>query len=523
MKTQNFIFLLLTLFTISTSAQKSFLKELNAKDIRYVSATNDGGYIVTSYYYLTKYDKDDNVVWTRKAADTVRTRFLQAIPTSSGDYAVLVSGGVQFSVNQTELIRMDDAGNIQWDKRFYNFDKTPARFVAEDWDGNFIVTGYYTATGDCCNGPFGYVAKISPQGDLLWKRTEIPGGSNETDILSVECIKTGKRYVISGSQNSNAYLSVLKEDGTVIGSSAYAATGFSYTGSSIKLVPDGLVFLPNGDNTQTDGIVMKFDFNGNIVWQKSIGGSDKDFLSVFDVSGDTLLVADKTVSFDAAAQKTDVYLVKMLTNGTVLWTKTIGGSTDEEPVAITRLQNGSYIIAAKDLNPLNARSYLIKIDADDNNCSAIIRTSTVTDATLRKKQSHVFQTSSFSSGTPLVSFQTVSAVPVSVFCADSLATSITASTITTNNNIQAKLQVPSIRIYPNPVRDNIQAELYTDKNTVANIHIINSNSQVVWRSIYSLTSGKNSWQINVAALPPGNYILLFTTGAIKQSIKFIKQ
>lgn len=512
------IHLLTLLFTYcsinAVIAQSSYYRELVTKNVRYVNATKDGGYLLTTAAYIIKFDKKDRIEWTRRATDSTRARFVQAIPVEAGGYIVVTNGGAA-PLNHTELVRLDSAGAIVWDKRYYNANETPATFIAEDWAGNFVVTGYYISTA---NDTIGYLSKFSADGSLLWKRSEFTNGINQTVIKSVEPIRTGRRYMISGSQNGAAYVSAVKEDGTIINATAYVRGSDVFTGNAIKQISDGLILLPNADNVQTDGLVVKLNNNGAVLWQKRVGGDDKDYLTAVNVFNDTIMLAGKTISFDNATQKTDIYLVKMLTNGTVVWSKTLGVEKDEEAVSITRLKNGGYIIAAKDLDPLNPSCYLMRLDENGNNCNAVLRTSIVTDAVLKRKTGNTFQPGSFFTATPLAGTQTSPILAFNNICVDQpavIGSSVSSLRITT--------ETATPKVYPNPAIDHINVEITVAKNSVASIQIINTQSQVLQHLSVNLQAGKNIRNIPVGKLATGNYILLIKTDEGTKTIKFVKQ
>ncbi|MBG9377917.1 T9SS type A sorting domain-containing protein [Panacibacter sp. DH6] len=512
-KIQLFLLLFLCCSTAAI-AQGNYYRELVTKNIRYVNATKDGGYLLTTAAYIIKFDKKDRIEWTRRAADTSRTRFVQAIPVEAGGYIVVTNGGAT-PLNHTELVRLDSAGAVVWDKRFYNTNETPATFIAEDWAGNFVVTGYYISTAA---DTIGYLAKFGADGSLLWKRSEFTTGINQTVIRSVEPIRTGRRYMISGSQNGAAYVSAIKDDGSVINATAYVRGSDIFKGNAIKQVSDGLILLPNADNTQTDGLVLKLNNNGAVVWQKRVGGDDKDYLTAVNIFSDTIMLAGKTISFDNATQKTDIYLVKMLTNGTVVWSKTLGTDRDEEAVSITRLKNGGYVIAAKDLDPVNPSCYLMRIDENGNNCNAVTRTSTLTDAVLKKKTGNTFQPGSFFTATPLAGTQSAASLSFNNICVDQ--PSLMASSAAAMVNIAT---AATIKVYPNPAVDKINIELTVAKSSSAVIQVINTQSQLVQRLSVNLQAGKNIQTIPVSMLVSGNYVMLVKTDEETKTVKFVKQ
>jgi hypothetical protein len=97
----------------------------------------------------------------------------------------------------------------------------------------------------------------------------------------------------------------------------------------------------NNCNGQTD--------EGNVcgyasTFAKTIGGSFGDFAySIIQSSDGGYVVAGKTYSFETGSR--DIYVVKLDSSGNVLWTKTIGGSDDDEAYSIIQSSDGGYVVA----------------------------------------------------------------------------------------------------------------------------------------------------------------------------------
>jgi hypothetical protein len=93
-----------------------------------------------------------------------------------------------------------------------------------------------------------------------------------------------------------------------------------------------------------DMYVVKLDSSGNVVWTKTIGGSSDDYAySIIQSSDGGYVVAGQTRSFGAGWD--DIYVVKLDRSGNVLWTKTIGGSSFDGAFSIIQSSDGGYVVA----------------------------------------------------------------------------------------------------------------------------------------------------------------------------------
>ncbi len=118
----------------------------------------------------------------------------------------------------------------------------------------------------------------------------------------------------------------------------------------------------------SDIYLIKLNSIGDILWAKTYGGTDiEEGGSVQQTTDGGYILVGYTTSFGAGGK--DVYLIKTNANGDTLWTKTYGGSTDEEVNSVQQTTDGGYILAGYDRsftiyggNPYEL--YLIKIDAN---------------------------------------------------------------------------------------------------------------------------------------------------------------
>ena len=93
--------------------------------------------------------------------------------------------------------------------------------------------------------------------------------------------------------------------------------------------------------------------NGTIEWQKTIGGNNQDYLYSIQQTTDGGYILGGGSESDISGEKTedkrgccfDYWILKLSTNGTIEWQKTIGGYNDAEYVkSIQQTTDGGYIL-----------------------------------------------------------------------------------------------------------------------------------------------------------------------------------
>jgi hypothetical protein len=109
-------------------------------------------------------------------------------------------------------------------------------------------------------------------------------------------------------------------------------------------------------------LIAKYDTNGNLQWQRSLGGLNSDAANrlVVDSSGN-IYIAAQTESQGAGGR--DFLTVKYDTNGNLLWQKILGtAGTDSESDISVDSSGNSYIVGIGD----NSYSVIVKYDTNGN-------------------------------------------------------------------------------------------------------------------------------------------------------------
>ena len=125
---------------------------------------------------------------------------------------------------------LDSEGEITWQKLFGDPVNGHASYIQQTTDGGYIFAGTYR--NDHSRRDFWFV-KLDSEGEMTWQK--LFGGS-ETNFPSSFQQTTDGGYIFAGTSN-----------GEVI-----------------------------GNRGMFDYLIVKFDSEGELVWQKSLGGSDAD-------------------------------------------------------------------------------------------------------------------------------------------------------------------------------------------------------------------------------------------------------
>lgn len=176
--------------------------------------------------------------------------------------------------------------------------------------------------------------------------------------------------VTGNSGNNNIQLFKINKNGAYVWSKLYADSAIFWA-ESLKRTPDhGYLITGYTNKTDTAGydvVLIKTDSVGNLLWQHYYGGTDWDFGNDVTIAADSnYLVCGSTYSYGAG--NTDMYLLKINTQGNTLWTRTFGGEYEDVATSIDVCKNGDILVAGftKSFGAGNYDALLVRYDSAGN-------------------------------------------------------------------------------------------------------------------------------------------------------------
>jgi gliding motility-associated-like protein len=308
-----------------------------AERLTSIQGTSDGGYIAAGYTLSTdgdvsgKHGSDD--AWVVKLNSSGDLQWQKALGGNLDDWGTSIqptADGGYIGVGYTRstdgdvignhgsydcwVYKLNSTGLLQWQKALGGTGSDYAYAIQATSDGGYIVAGSTQSNDGNVIGNHGsydgWIVKLNASGNLIWQNAL--GGTNDDYAYNIKQTTDGG-YIIAGTTYSN----------------------------------DGNVMNNHGG---WDAWIVKLNGSGALQWQKTLGGTDDEAANAIQQTSDGgFIVAGKTLSVNGDISSNhgldDVWAVKLDGSGNLLWQKTLGGSNIDNGIAIQATSDGGYCIA----------------------------------------------------------------------------------------------------------------------------------------------------------------------------------
>jgi len=264
----------------------------------------------TSLFLLFKVDSNGDTLWTKTFGLTKDTSALalsnerdlpgiQAFDmketADSGIVLVGFAHDLTFGKDDIYIVRTDSLGDTLWTRSYGGAFDDVAYGVVELPDSGFIVVGHTESFAAEIRDA--YILRLKSNGDTLW--TRILRGPSVEGLKSVIATSDGNFVAIGNT--------------------------FSYGAGNADL------------------LLVKFDGNGTILWQRVYGGALSDFGNEIIESGGSYFAAGSTESFGLGME--DAYLLNVSSDGVLLWSKNYGQANFDGFNSIIERTSGNFCFA----------------------------------------------------------------------------------------------------------------------------------------------------------------------------------
>ena len=304
MRKYSFLFLFLLLhYAVRLNSQPAieWQRSLGGSQHDYgtvVKQTSDGGYILAGYSY-------------------------------SGDGDVAAGHGYA----DYWILKLNNSGLVQWQRPLGGSSADVAKSIEQTGDGGYIIAGgSYSINGDVTGNRGGsdyWIVKLNSTGNIEWQKSM--GGTENDEAQSIRQTNDGGYIVAGWSYSDNRDV-----------------TGH-HPGPRIKGKPQ----------VNADYWVVKLNNIGNILWQRSLGGSyDDRAYSIRQTNDGGFIVAGYSNSNNGdvtghhgftglSEDNSDYWLVKLSNTGNIQFQKSLGGDRKDAAYCVEETIDGGFIVAGE--------------------------------------------------------------------------------------------------------------------------------------------------------------------------------
>ncbi len=300
-------------------------------------------------------------------------------------------GHFRDSLNQTQSWGSEDIlifkyhanGQLAWTKQLGSTGEDLGKGIAINNNGDLFVTGHYRNTLYYDNDSLvslgntdAFVAKLDLQGNLSWIKS-IGNSSFETGT-SIACDALGNSYITGTFEDSldidnqnlqsygnlNNFIIQLDPAGNLGWKNSLGTPTFDNL-KDIQLDANGNVYIAGyfrsvllgtlgqlNSNGDQDALLLKLDTNGQLLWWKNQGGAFADFGFALKIQAPYLywtgIYQDSMVLNGlplVSEGEFDAFLIQADLQGNTNWVQVIGGLDDSKAFDLTTTSDGRIYLA----------------------------------------------------------------------------------------------------------------------------------------------------------------------------------
>ena len=399
--------------------------------------------------WILKIDSTGNVLWEGIFGGSSVEQMPTGVVSSDGGLVALIlsasnDGDItkHYGLWDAWMIKVNSEGEKQWDFTLGSPGQEFGQAIIQTSDGGFLV--------GIASAPF--------KGGNL---TCTPHNIDKSDAVVVKLdsnlnIEWDRCY--GGSMNDNVTGLLELSDGYLVGANAHSN--------------DGDV---SGNHGNADHWIVKINFDGNILWQKCLGGTGSEGYTQIYNADDNFIVTGTTSSYNGdvtgnnsiSEDYRDIWIVNIDSDGDLLWQQCFGGIANEQmEFGFHYISENNFVIAGQ---TDNGPSFDVGCTPHGGNGD---------------RDFWVFE--------------------------------VNDTTVSVQEHIAAQA---TLTAYPNPAKDYVCFEILASKHDVAGLQIFSGTGKQIVSPLLYLSARKIIW--DTRQVPPGIYFYSFVGNGVSNTGKVV--
>lgn len=533
--------ILCLIFFGSLSAQTTFQNtygSINGNQANTIILTNDGGYAIAGWYdaeglfsaefYLLVLDASGDTLWTRTYGSAVDSSANGFVLNGSGnegynlvqtaDNGFLFVGerhegaGGPASTSDAYAVKVDAAGVLEWSRVYGGDENEYAYAAAQTEDDEYVLAGFTESSGAGIRNML--IFKTNTFGDTLW--TQIYGGPT-IEVAKDMLVTSDGGFILAGQTfsygagDSDVLIVKTNGQGDILWQKTYGGTLFDLANSIAPTSDGGYIIC--GESTsfgagEADLYLVKIDSDGNLEWSKTFGGDNFDSgNAVTQTSDGGYIASGYTRSFGNGGE--DYYLVRTDAQGNQLWAKTFGGTEDDSAQSVKQATDGGFVVAGytRSFGAGALDVFLVKTDEMGNSeCDRTAEGSLMNSPVSIEGNSTLI----IDQGMPVKQRPTLTGFTSTIIGEDPCDIDVSTKE---NNTVTFSLS-------PNPSSQFLTIKMdskHIVRNTITIIY------DILGQKVLAQTLNQGTETIDISDLPSGVFFLSVSVGGGWQVSKFVKE
>ncbi|NOQ23306.1 MAG: T9SS type A sorting domain-containing protein [Candidatus Aegiribacteria sp.] len=272
---------------------------------------------------------------------------------------------VNGSIESTEV----ELPEADWSRTYGGPDSDGGKSLCETLDGGFMITGYTWSAGAGESDVL--LVRTDQNGELIWTKTL--GGSG-WDCGNSVCLMEDGGFAVAGTTTSSGYgnrdmyLARLDSYGNTIWTRTYGGSGVD---AGMSVCPDGTGGLAICGYTESSGsgendvFILRIDSNGDVLWEKTFGGSGPETGNFILPDGSSgFVIAGSTGSY---TDNRDAFLLRIDGNGELIWSNYYGAEGGEggydRATSLCITNDGGYVLTGESNGEDFCGAFLVRTDS----------------------------------------------------------------------------------------------------------------------------------------------------------------
>lgn len=305
------------------------------------------------------------------------------------------------------VLKFNSESVLQWSRTYGGTDDDRGQEIIQTLDGGFAIIGSSDSADQDVSENAGasdyWIAKLDAIGDLTWQRSfgysgtdnglsliqTNDGGYLATGVLDVSASGgAGNTRQINSRHAGGDYWAIKLDVAGTLQWSKYFGGSFTDTPFDVIETSSGYLMVGSSDSDDVDITESKgqYDFwvvnisgTGDLIWERSYGGSEIDEARGIVASDDgNFVIVGDTRSSDQNVMNNhggaDLWVIKINPLGELLWEKTLGGTSFDVGRSIVKTADNGFLMSGSsrssdgdvDNNQGQNDAWVIKIDGDAN-------------------------------------------------------------------------------------------------------------------------------------------------------------